>query len=86
MKDKDVMDTSDLKADPVDSNNHDEIKPKVEGNKYADNQFFGPWFTYKTTHSIVINGNNKDSVPSMSERLQMVKPFEITPVDKKLKK
>ena len=86
MKDKEVIDTDDLKPKPVDSENKDEIKPKVEQNKFADNQFFGPWYTYKTTHTISINGTQKDSVPDMKERLQLVKPWEIVPVNKKIKK
>ena len=69
------------------SNAGDSSKPNTVGNEYGDNQFFGPWLTYKTTHAIMINGTTKgDSVPQMMETLQLVKPFEITPVPEKLRK
>ena len=81
------MDTDDLKPDePVDSNNKKPIDPKTEGNQFGDNQFFGPWYTYKTTHTIIINGTPKDSVPQMMERLQLVKPFEVAPIPQKIRK
>ena len=88
MKDKQVLDTDNMEPDkPVDSEPGKESEPKTEGNKYGDNQFFGPWITYKTTHAIMINGTSKgDSVPQMMETLQLVKPFEITPVPEKLRK
>ena len=81
MVEKQVLDTNNMKPDePVDSNSPKEIKPKTQPNVGGDNQFFGPWYTYKTTHSIIINGTTKDSVPNMFERLQLVKPWEIAPV------
>lgn len=87
MKEKEVIDTDDMKPDePVDSNSTKEIDPKTEKNEYGDNQFFGPWYTYKTTHTIMINGTTKDTVPQMMERLQLVKPWEITPIPQKLRK
>lgn len=86
MKEKQVVDTDNLKPDPVNSENKSEIKEKTEPNKGADNQFFGAWYTFKTTHSIMINDTPKSSVPQMIERLQLIKPFEITPVPKKIKK
>ena len=87
MKEKQYMDTDDLKPDePVDSNNKKPIDPKTEGNQFGDNQFFGPWYTYKTTHTIIINGTPKDSVPQMMERLQLVKPFEVAPIPQKIRK
>lgn len=86
MKEKQIVNTDALKPDPVDSDKKKEIKAKTEDNKDCDNQFFGPWYTYKTTHTIIINGTDKDSVPKMVERLQMVKPQEITPVPKTIKK
>jgi hypothetical protein len=87
MKEKEVINTDDMKPDePVDSNSTKEIDPKTEKNEYGDNQFFGPWYTYKTTHTIMINGTTKDTVPQMMERLQLVKPWEITPIPQKLRK
>ena len=87
MQEKKVIDTDKIKeVEPVDSNDKKEIKPKTEDNKFSDNQFFGPWFTFKTTHTIVINGTPKDSVPQMVERLQLIKPWEITPVPQVLRK
>lgn len=86
-KDKQVLDTDKLKPDtPIDTTKHKEIKEKTEGNEYADNQFFGPWYSYKTTHTITFNGTTKDCVPNMVERLQLVKCWEITPIPKKLRK
>ena len=86
-KDMPVLDTDNMKPDePVDSENKKEQKPKTEENKHSDNQFFGPWYTCKTTHSIVINGTPKESVPSMVERLQLVKCWEINPVPQDIKK
>lgn len=88
MKDKQILNTDDMKPDePVDSNNKKPIEEKTESNPYTDNQFFGPWYTYKTTHCIMINNSPKnDTVPQMFERLQMVKPWEIAPVPAILKK
>lgn len=89
MKEKQVLDTDNMKpVEPVDSENlTKEDKPKTEANDFGDNQFFGPWYTYKTTHTIMINGTSKgDSVPQMMERLQLVKPWEIAPVPQKLRK
>ena len=87
MKEKQVLDTDKLKPDePVDNTSTSEMKEKTEDNKYADNQFFGPWYTFKTTHTIMINGTSKDSVPQMAERLQLVKPWEITPIPQEIKK
>jgi hypothetical protein len=34
----------------------------------------------------MINGSTKESVPNMMERLQLVKPWEITPIPQKLRK
>ena len=59
---------------------------KTEDNKYADNQFFGPWVSFKTTHSISINGTPKDTVPNMIEKIQLTKPWEISPVPSVLRK
>lgn len=87
MKDKQVLNTDDLDPDtPVDSNKKTTIKPKTEPNEFADNQFFGPWYSYKTTHIINIAGTTKDSVPQMMERIQLIKPWEITPIPHKLRK
>ena len=86
MKDKQILDTDNMKVDPVDSENKSEIKEKTVPNKFSDNQFFGPWYSCKVTHTIIINGTSKDSVPNMFERIQFVRPFEITPVPKKIKK
>lgn len=87
MKDNEIIDVNNIKkADPGDPDSHKESKEKTVENKYADNQFFGPWYTYKTTHTITINGTDKDSAPQMIERLQMVKPFEICPVPDVIKK
>ena len=80
MKEKQVLDTDNMTPNGK-SNAGDSNKPNTVGNEYGDNQFFGPWLTYKTTHAIMINGTTKgDSVPQMMETLQLVKPFEITPV------
>lgn len=86
MRDKEFLDTDDMKPEPVDSEDKEGIKPKTNKNQYTDNQFFGPWFTYKTTHTIVINGTPKDAVPNMNERLQLVKCWEITPIPQVLRK
>lgn len=89
MKDKDVVDTDKLTVDKVDESNESPGKDeeaRTEKNDYSDNQFFGPWYTYKTTHSITIGGTDKDSSPKMWERLQLIKPFEVTPVPDKIKK
>ena len=80
MKEKQVLDTDNMTPDN-NSDKGESSKPKTKPNEYGDNQYFGPWITYKTTHAIMINGTTKgDSVPQMMETLQMVKPFEITPV------
>ena len=64
MKEKEAIDTDNMKPDePVKNQDPEEVKPKTEPNKFGDNQFFGPWYTYKTTHTIVINGTPKDNVP-----------------------
>lgn len=87
MKDVQVLDTDNMKPkEPVDSSKKETQEPSTEANQFADNQFFGPWYTYKTTHTIVINGTTKDSVPNMVERLQLVKCWEITPVPQELRK
>jgi hypothetical protein len=88
MKEKQVLDTDKLKLSPSDSSNNagDEMKEKTEDNKYADNQFFGPWVSFKTTHSISINGTPKDTVPNMIEKIQLTKPWEISPVPSVLRK
>lgn len=85
-KEKQIVDTDNMKATPADSNSSQEVKPKTEDNKGTDNQFFGPWYTYKTTHTISINGNPKGFVPNMVEVLYLMKPFEINPVPKSIKK
>ena len=71
MKEKQVLDTDKLKLSPSDSSNNagDQMEEKTEDNKYADNQFFGPWQSFKVTHAISINGTTKDSVPNMHERI-----------------
>lgn len=71
MKEKQVLDTDNLKLSPSDTGNNvgDEMKAKTEDNRYGDNQFFGGWISYKTTHTIMINGTTKDSVPNMMERI-----------------
>lgn len=71
MKEKQVLDTDKLKLTPSDTSNEvgNKMKEKTEDNKYADNQFFGPWQSYKVTHMISINGTTKDSVPNMMERI-----------------
>lgn len=87
MKEKQILDTDNLKLDePVDSESKKPIEPKTVANEYTDNQFFGPWISFKTTHTITINGTPKDSIPNMVERIQLVKPWEITPIPDKLKK
>ena len=88
MKEKQVLDTDKIgKVDePVDTNSKKEEEAKTEDNKYADNQYFGPWVSFKTTHAISINGTTKDAVPSMHERIQLVKPWEISPVPHILRK
>lgn len=87
MKEKQIADTDDMKPKtPVDSNDHKEVDEKTEANEYADNQFFGPWYTYKTTHTIMFNGTDKNGSPSMVERLQLIKPWEITPIPQVLRK
>ena len=88
MKEKQVLDTDKIgKVDePVDTNSKKEEEAKTEDNKYADNQFFGGWISYKTTHTIMINGTTKDSVPNMMERIQLTKPWEICPVPSILRK
>ena len=71
MKEKQVLDTDQIKKidEPVDSEAKKEIKEKTEDNKYGDNQFFGSWVSFKTTHTIMINGTTKDSVPNMMEKI-----------------
>lgn len=88
MKEKQVLDTDKLKLTSSDTTNEvgNKMKEKTEANKYADNQFFGSWVSFKTTHSITINGTTKDSVPNMFERIQLVKPWEISPVPHVLRK
>lgn len=87
MKEPEYLNTDEIKKIlKVDDKQGKKEDPKTEELKYADNQFFGCWYSYKTTHIININGTTKDSVPQMIERIQMVKPFEIFPVDNSLKK
>lgn len=88
MKEKQVLDTDKLNLIPSDTTNEvgNKMKEKTEDNKYADNQFFGGWVSFKTTHTIMINGTTKDSVPNMMERIQLVKPWEISPVPNVLRK
>ena len=87
MKEKQVIDTDDMKPEePIDPDKHEEIKEKTEANKYGDNQFFGPWYSYKTTHTIIFNGTTKNAVPNMMERLQLVKCWEIAPIPQVLRK
>lgn len=71
MKEKQVLNTDQLKLSPSDSTNDagSKMKEKTEPNRYGDNQFFGGWISYKTTHSIMINGTTKDAVPNMMERI-----------------
>ena len=82
MKEKQILDTDNMKPkEPIDSENKEPEKPATEGNPFTDNQFFGGWITFKTTHTIMIaDSNMPDTVPRMFERLQLVKPFEIAPV------
>ena len=82
MKDKQILDTDRLKPnEPIDSDDKEPEKPATESNPFTDNQFFGGWITFKTTHTIMIaDSNMPDTVPRMFERLQLVKPFEIAPV------
>lgn len=63
MKEKQIVDTDNLTQEPIDTESHEEIKEKTVANKATDNQFFGNWYTFKTTHSIIINGSSKDNVP-----------------------
>ena len=70
MKEKQVLDTDNMKPDePVDSNSKSEIAAKTVANQFGDNQFFGAWISFKTTHTISINGTTKDSSPNMFERI-----------------
>lgn len=64
MKEKQVVDTDKLRLDKtVDSDDKKPIDPRTQGNEFGDNQFFGPWYTYKTTHAIVINGSPNIDTP-----------------------
>ena len=71
MKEKQVLDTDKLKLSPSDTINEvgKKMDEKTEDNRYGDNQFFGPWQSFKVTHAISINGTTKDSVPNMHERI-----------------
>ena len=73
-------------GETIDSNKKKDSDEHTEDNPFTDNQFFGTWYSYKVTHSITINGTPKDSVPYMFEKIQLVKPFEIYPVNQKIKK
>jgi hypothetical protein len=87
MKEKQFLDTQNM--DPEGQKKEDtreELDAKTKETKYGDNQFFGPWFSYKTTHVIMINGSPKDFVPQMVERIQFVRCWEITPIPKVLRK
>ena len=87
MKEKQFLDTQNM--DPEGQKKEDtreELDAKTKENKFGDNQFFGPWFSYKTTHVIMINGSPKDFVPQMVERIQFVRCWEITPIPKVLRK
>ena len=86
MKPREYLDTDDMKVEKVDSNDKKEIEPKTDADENTDNQFFGVWYSFKTTHTIMINGTTKDSVPNMVERIQLTKPFEITPIPQKMRK
>jgi hypothetical protein len=86
MTEKQILDTDDLKAKPVDSSKHTEIEDHTTDNPNTDNQFFGPWYSYKTTHTISIAGTKKIDVPTMIERIQLVKCWEIAPIPKKIRK
>ena len=87
MKEKQILDTDRLKIEEtIDSNEKKDSDEHTEDNPATDNQFFGTWYSYKVTHSITINGTPKDSVPYMFERIQLVKPWEIMPVDPRIKK
>jgi hypothetical protein len=87
MKEKQVLDTDKLKLEGSESDDPGSAsEARTEGNKYGDNQFFGGWVSFKTTHTISINGTTKDSVPNMFEKIQLVKPWEITPIPTVLRK
>ena len=85
MKEKQYLDTDNLSLEQQDQDLGEQNEPKTKPNDFSDNQFFGPWFTYTTTHSITISGTMVDGAPTMVERLQMVKPWEITLVPQKLR-
>jgi hypothetical protein len=85
MKEKQYLDTDNLSLEQQDQDLGEQDEPKTKPNDFSDNQFFGPWFTYTTTHSITISGTMVDGAPTMVERLQMVKPWEITLVPQKLR-
>ena len=87
MKEKQVMDTDKVfDEEKVDPDNKREVEPKTEANEYGDNQFFGSWLSYMTTHIINIADSPKGDVPNMMERIQLCKPWETTPVPHVLKK
>ena len=69
MKEHEYLDVENMKPDSIDSNDKSTIKSKTKPNKFGDNQFFGPWFSYKTTHVIIINNTEKESVPQMYEQV-----------------
>ena len=70
MKEKQVLDTDKLRLNGEESDEPgSQSDAKTEDNKYGDNQFFGPWQSFKVTHAISINGTTKDSVPNMHERI-----------------
>ena len=86
MKEKQYLDTSNLKLTEDDSEMGDTIEPRTKPNDFSDNQFFGPWFTYMTTHSITISGTVTEGSPTMVEKLYLIKPWMITLVPQKLRK
>ena len=86
MVEKQILDTDALKVGNVDSKNGKEDDARAKKNEGADNQFLGGWYSYRTTHSIMISGTTNVEAPTMVEKIQLVKPFEITPVPKEIKK
>ena len=81
MSNKEILDTDRLSVDSVDHSPGQSEERKTAENPNTDNQFFGGWISFKTTHVIMINDSPmKDSVPYMFERIQLTKPFEIAPV------
>ena len=64
MKEKQVLDTDNMKPDePITGEPGSKQDEKTVSNDFGDNQFFGPWYSYKTTHTIAINNTPKNTVP-----------------------